>query len=99
MTAGKPYCCEVSCSQDAVVRIFDTRPETPYDVAETHACADHVYELGGGEPYAEVYRFDGPDPTEITLVDGEIDGTEDDLADVVETIVIEQVAQSMAGRR
>jgi hypothetical protein len=42
---------------------------------------------------------DDSDPEAITMVDGEIDGTEDDLTDVVEEIVIEQVAQFMAGRR
>jgi hypothetical protein len=39
------------------------------------------------------------DPIEITLVDGEVHGTEDDLADVVNEIVTEQVARFMAGRR
>lgn len=38
------------------------------------------------------------DPDAITLVDGDITGTEDDLADVVDEIVTEQLAQFMARR-
>jgi hypothetical protein len=42
-----------------------------------------------------------PEPTDteaVTLVDGTLTGTEDELADVVESIVAEQVARLMAGR-
>lgn len=58
----EPYCCVIDCPQPAVVRIYDTRPETPYDAAETHACADHVGELGGEEPWCDVYRFNDDTP-------------------------------------
>ena len=40
------WCCEQDCTRDATVSIVD--PTRPYDMAETHACADHVEALGGG---------------------------------------------------
>jgi len=40
------WCCELSCENDATVSIFD--PTMRYDLAETHACADHFEALGGG---------------------------------------------------
>jgi hypothetical protein len=54
---SKPHCCVVDCPAPAVVAIFDTREKTAYDIAETHACADHVHDLGGDEPHSRVVRL------------------------------------------
>ena len=68
-----PHCCFIGCPAPAVVAIYDTRPETPYDEAETHSCADHVRELGGEESYAIVEKFGQPPPViSVTNIRNEI---------------------------
>lgn len=54
---AKPYCCNPNCSQDAAFVLTDTRPETPYNVAETHACGDCARLLGADEAHVHVARM------------------------------------------
>ena len=45
---GPPYCCQVGCEKDAEFVLTMDEPGVPYDVAETHACVEHVGALLGG---------------------------------------------------
>lgn len=44
--SGRPWCCEPGCDRDATKVVTD--PERPYDEAETHACDEHLINIGGG---------------------------------------------------